>query len=139
MRVSVRVLLVFSFSLLFLLSSMSLMQVQATLGSEPPCVIRHHEQICHEHESWIVTFVVAQGSGQICWSVGTRGGCTSSHRQALFRDGDIVTITGQGASFSRWQLSCPSYYQLDCATGSSTVNPLRLWVPFPGLIQGYFS
>ena len=139
MRVSLRVLLVFSFALLVFLSSMNLMDVQGSMRVGPICVVRDHEQICREHESWIVTFIVEQGSGQICWSVGTRGACTSSHRQALFHDGDIVTITGQGTSFNHWLLSCPSYYQLDCGTGSSALNPLRLYVPFPGLIQGYFS
>jgi len=107
----------------------------------PPffCTSHDGEPVCIEKNKWIVTFIVAQGSGQICWSSRTRGACTSTTMQAVFNDGDSVTITGQGAQLDHWQLSCPSYYQLACGTGTSTVNPLPETVPFAGLVQGYFS
>ena len=140
MNVCFRGILAFSFALLILIGSVSSMNVYAATFSSPTrCVFRHHELVCVEHDHWIVTFTVAHGSGQICWSSRTRGGCTSTSTQARFRDGDSVTITGQGASFDHWRLSCPSYYQLACGTGMGTMNPLRETVPFAGLVQGYFN
>lgn len=134
-----RGLLALTFALLILLPSVSFMNVYATTFSAPTfCIFRHQEPVCVEHDTWIVTFTVAQGSGQICWSSGTRGACTSTSMQAHFDDGDSVTITA-GATFNHWQLSCQSYYLLACGTMTSTVNPLRETVPFAGSVQGYFN
>ena len=109
-----------------------------TLSSPMFCLFRHNEPVCVEKNFWIVTFAVAQGSGQICWSSRTRGACTSATMQAWFSDDDRVMITEQGATFNHWQLSCPSYYLLACGTWTTTSNQLWESVPFAGLVQAYF-